>query len=389
MSIARIVKYRGQGRARMIQIFSNSLGDEELRAIKRVFDSKWIGFANESKAFEEEFGEKIGEKRVLAVNSCTAGLFMSMRILNIGPDDEVIVPTINFIGVPNAIVHAGAKPIFADVDEKYLNILPSEIKRLCNKNTKAIFLLHYGGHPCDMDEVRKECKGLYILEDSANSPVSKYKGKNCGTLGDIGCFSFDAMKILSMGDGGAITIKDEKLFSKAMEARYLGIKNRQSGIDSLKEKSKRWWEIELASSENRYLTNDILCAIARVQLKKLDSFIKRRKEIWAMYQQAFEDLKSIETPPEPLPETKSSYYLYWIKVKNDLRDKLATHLVANDIYSTFRYYPLHLIKEYGSKENLPNAERLNEEVLNLPLHQNLSDNDVKKVVDTVKGFFKG
>ena len=368
----------------MIQIFSNSLGKEELEAVKRVFESKWIGFAKESKQFEKEFGEKIGENKVLAVNCCTAGLFMSMKILGIGPGDEVIVPTVNFIGVPNAIINAGARPVFADVDEKYLNILPSEIKRLRNKKTKAVFLLHYGGHPCNMDEVKKEAKGLYILEDSANSIVSKYKGKNCGTLGDIGCFSFDAMKILSIGDGGAITVMNEKLFSKAMEARYLGIKNRQSGIDSLKEKSQRWWEIELASAENRYLTNDILCAIARVQLRKLDSFIKRRKEVWHRYQDAFKDLDGLEKPPEPLSETESSYYLYWIKVKDGLRDKLATYLVENGVYCTFRYYPLHLIKQYRSSDKLPNAEKLNEEVLNIPLHQNLSDEDINKVITTIK-----
>ena len=368
----------------MIQIFSNSLGKEELEAIKRVFESKWIGFAKESKEFEKEFGDKIGEKKILAVNCCTAALFMSMKILDIGPGDEVIVPTINFIGVPNAIINAGAKPVFADVDEKYLNILPSEIRRLRNKKTKAVFLLHYGGHPCNMDEVKKEAKGLYVLEDSANSIVSKYKGKNCGTLGDIGCFSFDAMKMLSIGDGGAITVMNEKLFSKAMEARYLGIKNRQSGIDSLKEKNERWWEIELASAENRYLTNDILCAIARVQLRKLDSFIKKRKEVWHKYQEAFKDLDLVETPPEPLSETESSYYLYWIKVKDGLRDKLAAYLVKNEIYCTFRYYPLHLIKQYGSSEKLLNAEKLNEEVLNLPLHQNLSNGDVSKIITEVK-----
>lgn len=371
----------------MIQIFSNSLGEDELKAIKRVFKSKWIGFANESKLFEKEFGKKIGEKKVLALNCCTAGLFMSMRILGIGPGDEVIVPTVNFIGVTNAIINAGARPVFADCDEKYLNIIPSEIKRLRTKNTKAVFLLHYGGHPCNMDEVRKHSEGIYILEDSANSIVSKYKGKNCGTLGDIGCFSFDAMKILSIGDGGAITVMNEKLFSRAMETRYLGIKNRQSGIDSLKEKKDRWWKIELSSAENRYLTNDILCAIARVQLKKLDSFIKRRKEVWRFYQESFKGLRAIEMPPEPLPETESSYYLYWLKVKGGMRDRLASYLVKNDIYCTFRYYPLHLIKQYGAKEKLPNAERLNEEILNLPIHQNLSGRDVKKVVDTVKRFF--
>lgn len=372
----------------MIQIFSNSLGNEEIEAIKRVFKSKWIGFGNESRMFEKEFGEKIGEKKVLVTNCCTAGLFMSMSILGIKEGDEIIIPSINFIGVANAVIKAGARPVFADVDPEYLNIAPSEIDRLKNKKTKGVFLLHYGGHPCDMGRLRSSCKEMYIIEDSANSVVSKYKGKNCGTLGDIGCFSFDSMKILSMGDGGAITVKDENLFSKAMEVRYLGLKNRQSGVDSLKEKGNRWWEIDLASAENRYLTNDILCAIARVQLKKLDSFIRRRKEIWEIYQREFRDLELVVIPPEPLSNTESSYYLYWLKVKRNLRDRLAVYLIDSGIYCTFRYYPLHMIKQYASAESLPTAERLNEEVINLPLHQNLSDIDVEKIVDVVKNFFK-
>ena len=367
-----------------IQLFSNSLGDEELQAIKPIFDSKWIGFGSEAKLFEKELGKKIGCSRLLTVNSCTSALFMSMKILGIAPGDEVIIPSINFIGAANAVLEVGAKPIFADVDPEYLNILPEEIERLRNKNTKAIILLHYGGHPCDMEKIREITEGIYIIEDSANSILSKYKGANCGTLGDIGCFSFDAMKILSIGDGGAIIVKDEKLFEKAQQLRYLGFKDRQSGIDALKEKDHRWWEIELYRSSGRYITNDISSAIGRVQLRKLDSFIKRRKEVWNIYQKELSDLGWLTTPPEPLPETESSYYFYWVKLKE--RDKLAKHLIENGIYCTFRYYPLHLIKYYDHKERLANSELLSDITLNIPIHQNLSDNDIEKVIETIKGF---
>lgn len=367
-----------------IQLFSNSLGNEELEAIKPIFDSKWIGFGNEAKLFEKELGKQIGCSRLLAVNSCTSALFMSMKILGIGPGDEVIIPSINFIGAANAVLEVGAKPVFADVDLKYLNIMPEEIERLRNKNTKALILLHYGGHPCDMEKIREITEGIYIIEDSANSILSKYKGVNCGTLGDIGCFSFDAMKILSIGDGGAIAIKDEKLFEKAEQLRYLGIKNRQSGIDALKDKACRWWETELYRSSGRYITNDILSAIGRIQLRKLGGFIKRRKEIWSIYQRELSNLDWLTTPPEPLPETESSFYLYWIKAKE--RDKLARHLIENGIYCTFRYYPLHLIKYYGHEERLINSESLSNVTLNIPIHQNLSDSDIKEVIKTIRDF---
>jgi len=367
-----------------IQIFSNSLGKQELNAVKSVFKSKWIGFGKEAKLFEKELGEKIGSQRVLVVNSCTSALFMAMKILNIKVGDEVIIPSINFIGTSNAVLSVGAKPIFADVDMRYLNILPEEISRLRTKRTKAILLLHYGGHPCNMAEVYKHSKGLHVIEDNANSTLSKYHGANCGTLGDVGCFSFDSMKTLAMGDGGAIVVKNAELLEKAMEVRYFGIINRQSGIDALKDKQERWWEIELNCHSGRHVTNDILSAIGRIQLKKLEIATKKKKEIWKIYQKEFSYLKWLTLPPEPLPGTESSYYLYWIRL-ND-RDGLAKYLIENGIYCTFRYYPLHLIKFYGHKGKLVNSELINETTLNIPIHQNLSDRDIQKVIKTIKRF---
>jgi aminotransferase len=367
-----------------IQVFSNSLDNKELTAIKSVFKPKWIGFGKESKLFEKEFGEKIGSLNVLVVNSCTSALFMSMKILDIREGDEVIIPSINFIGTANAVLNVNAKPLFADVDMRYLNIKPEEIARLRTKKTKAIILLHYGGHPCDMDEIYKYSKGLYIIEDNANSTLSKYHGANCGTLGDIGCFSFDAMKTLTMGDGGVITIKDTKLLEKAMEVRYFGIVNRQSGIDALKDKQDKWWEIKLNCHSGRYITNDISSAIARVQLRKLEMFIQRKKIIWQTYQKELSKISWLTLPPEPLPKTESSFYLYWVRLKE--RDRLASYLIENGIYCTFRYYPLHLIKYYDYRGNLKNSEIINKTTLNIPIHQNLSNIDVEKIVKTLKRF---
>jgi len=188
-----------------IQMFSNSLGKEELKAVEKVFESKWLGMGKETQAFEKEFAEKVGAKYALTTNSCTSALFISMKVLDIGPGDEVIIPTIHFIGAANAIIACGATPVFADVDPHYLNITGEEIERLRTPNTRAVMLLHYGGHPCDMDSVMDASRGLYVIEDSANSILSTYKGKYCGTIGDIGCYSFDPMKILVTGDGGMMT----------------------------------------------------------------------------------------------------------------------------------------------------------------------------------------
>lgn len=371
----------------MLHIFSNSLGKEELAAVERVFKSRWLGLGIETQMFQRELGAKIGTEKVLCVNSATAAAFMSMKILDIEPGDEVIIPTVNFIGCSNAIIEAGARPVFADVDLKYLNIIPSEIERLRTNKTKAVLLLHYGGHPADMNTIKKYSEGLKIIEDSACAPFSTYKGKNCGTLGDIGFYSFDAMKILSTGDGGAIVLKTNDLFERAKEIRYLGIANRQSGIDAIKAGISRWWEIELNATSNRFIPNDISSAIGRVQLKKVDSFLSRRKQIWEYYQNELSSLKEIECPPESLPDTASCFYLYWITIQ-EKRDALAAYLNDNGVYCTFRYFPLHLIKHYQCSTELPNSEKINDTVLNIPIHQNLTDNDLKMIVKLIKKFFK-
>lgn len=371
----------------MIPIFANSLNSEELRQVELVFKSRWTGYGNKTKEFARKFGKKVGTENCLMLNCASAAALVALKSLGIGSGDEVIIPTINFIGCSNSIIEVGAVPVFADVDMQFFNILPGEISRLRTAKTKAILLLHYGGHPCDMDQIYEEAKGLIIIEDSANSIVSKYKGKNCGTLGDAGFYSFDSMKILTTGDGGALVLKDEEVAYKAEAYKFLGLNPRgTSGTDSLKEQKEKWWEIDLQVVSNRYLMNDIAASIGLVQLERLDGFIKRRKEIWEIYQKEFAELDWLTLPPEPLPETESTYYLYWLQFKDNRRTEFAHYLVDSGIYCTFRYYPLHLIKLYHSSVSLKNSESILDTTINIPLHQNLTDDQVGKIVECVKNF---
>jgi dTDP-4-amino-4,6-dideoxygalactose transaminase len=372
----------------MIPIFSNTLGDEELEAVSNAFKTRWVGKGKQCDAFERAFAQHLQVPRVLLLNNCTAAIYAGLWALGIGPGDEVIISTVNFVATAGAVIDVGATPVFADVDPRTLNILPSEIERLTTKRTRAVFLLHYGGHPCPMDGIRAACRdGLLILEDSANSVSSLYKGRMCGTLGSAGFWSFDAMKILVMVDGGALYLHDDEAFDRAKVYRYLGlVPKTTSGMDAMGEKQTRWWEYELAATSGRFISNDVLAAIGQVQLKKLPEFIARRKQVWEYYQSELAGVAGLVCPPEPLPDTTGSYYLYWIQVPKG-RDELAVHLAENSVYTTFRYFPLHLVKYYDTKCRLPNAERINETTLNLPLHQNLSDGDVQKIVDLVRQFF--
>lgn len=374
----------------VIQLFSNSLGTEELAAIKKVYKSKWLGYGNISKKFEGEFASSVSSKYSLGLTCATAGLFLSMDILGIGSGDEVILPSVTFVGCANAILKSGAKPVFADVDPVTLNILPSEISRLKNKKTKAVMILHYGGQVSDILEIKKAMGSkLYLIEDSANSIHSKHGEKYCGTFGDLGVFSFDAMKVLVCGDGGMMTIQKKELLERAIKYRYLGqSSSRLSGFNA-SSSFKNWWEVDAEVPGNRYLINDVTSAVGLVQLRKLSKFIKRRKEVWNNYQEELRSVQLISLPPEPAKNTTSSYYLYWIKTRTEeQRNDLAVTLKENNIYSSFRYYPLHLIPMYRHKSRLKNSEVISKTTLNLPLHQNLGDRDIEKIVRVIKNWSK-
>ena len=161
----------------MIQIFSNSIGKEELDAVEKVFKSKWVGAANETLKFEEQFGERINSKYALSFNCATAATYWAMKILDIKPGDDVLIPTVNFIGCANAIIDAGANPIFCDVDLNTFNITPEEVEKKMTKNTKALLLLHYGGNPVQFDEIKSVSGDRKIIEDSCNTLFEKFKDR--------------------------------------------------------------------------------------------------------------------------------------------------------------------------------------------------------------------
>ncbi len=394
----KMIKYYQQNYSQylpiQIQLFSNSLESEELNALKEVFSSRWLGYGSKSKEFEKKFAEMIGTKYALGLSSCTAGLFMSMDMLGIKRGDEVIIPSVGFIACANAVIKTGAKPVFADVDKKYLNILPSEIEKLISSKTKAVMVLHYGGIPCEINRIKKilekQKRKIYLIEDSANSIKSLYHGNYCGALGDIGVFSLDVNKVITTGTGGMMTFNSDDLFAKAIAMRFYGLKpTTSSGYDALKAKKERWWEIELEYPGNRYICNDITSAIALKQMNKLDLFIKKRKRVWDIYNRRLKDIVQINLPPLPPKSTTSSYYFYWIQLKNeDKQLSLAHYLVKNGIYTTFRYYPLHLIKYYKYKGKLPNSEVISKTTLNLPIHQNLTDSDLDRIIFTIRDWAK-
>lgn len=373
----------------MINVFQPALQAEEMEAIKKVFESNWVGKGTVTDQFETQFANHLGVERrlVRSVSCCTEGLFQSMALLGLGSGDEVILPSISFVGAANAIAAAGARPIFSEVDKRTLNVTAELIGEKITPRTKAVMVLHYGGVPCEMDEICQLLheKGIYLIEDSACSVATRYKDRACGTFGDIGVWSFDAMKILVTGDGGMIYCRNAEIAQRAEGLIYLGLATK-SGFSS--NVTQRWWEFDVSCYGRRAIMNDIASAIGIEQLKKLPGFISRRRWVHEFYNGALSDMDWLRTPPRTLPHAQSSYYLYWIQTHPDIRDRLAKHLRDNGIYTTFRYYPLHLVKFYEACTSLPDTEEAAQITLCLPIHQSLSEEDVHKVVDSIREFGK-
>lgn len=373
----------------MINIYQPTLGKEELDALEKVFKSNWLGKGKRVEEFEEKYAELLGVSKdlVLTTNCCSEGLFSSMHLLNIQPEDEVIVPTISFIGAGNAVCASGAKLVLCDVDPHTLNARAEDIEKVITTKTKAILLLHYGGIPCEMDEIMALAKkhNLKVIEDAAAGVCSRYKGKAVGTIGDIGMWSFDAMKILVCGDGAMLYLNTPELRKKADRWLYFGLETRSGYENSV---AQKWWEFDISCFGHRAIMNDITAAMALEQLKKLPMYMEKRAIVNDFYNENLKQFSWIELPPALPDYVETSYYFYHIQIKNGKRDQFAKFLRENGIYTTYRYYPLHRVSGYAIVGDFPNADYAANCTLNLPIHQSISQEELRYIFEKVKEFDK-
>lgn len=373
----------------MINVMQPTLGQEELDAIKQVFDSNWIGKGKVVSDFEKMYAEHLGttQEHVLSTNCCSEGLFSSMHLLDIKPEDEVIVPTISFVGAGNAVCANGSKLVLCDVDPRTLNARAEDIEKVITPKTKAILLLHFGGIPCEMDKIMPLAKahGIKVIEDCAAGVWSQYKGHALGTDGDMAMWSFDAMKILVCGDGAILHFKDAALREKADKWLYFGLEAKSGYENSV---AQKWWEFDISAYGHRAIMNNVTAAMAIEQLKKLPMFMAKREAVHNTYNEGLKDIDWIDLPL-PLEEgSRSSFYFYHIQLKNGKRDELARYLRERGIYTTYRYFPLHRVPHYGISGNFPNADYAADNTLCLPMHQSLTNDEVNLIIDTIKEFEK-
>jgi dTDP-4-amino-4,6-dideoxygalactose transaminase len=361
-----------------------SLGGEELRAVQKVLEGGWLGMGPFAREFEAQLREHLGARHVAVCQTGTAALHLALVAAGVGQGDEVVVPSMTHVASVQAIALAGARPVFCEVDPRTLTIDVEDALRRMTPATKALLPVHYGGQACPLDELLEAAAeaGLLVVEDAAQAFGSTYRGRQIGSFGDVTCFSFDPVKSITCGEGGAIATDDDGIAGRVVAMRGLGM-DRDSWT---RHRTSRPWDYTVAGPGFRYLLSDLNAAIGLVQLERLELFRSRKVAIARAYDRAFADIPAIEPVERDLDEAFP--FLYTVKVLGGRRDALSAHLVEAGIHAWVRPHPNHLQPAFGaSRVELPVSERLAGQVMTLPHYVDLTDDDVARVVGEVRSFF--
>ncbi|MBI4549244.1 MAG: dTDP-4-amino-4,6-dideoxygalactose transaminase [Ignavibacteriae bacterium] len=360
--------------------------------LKEVFDSgKLGGDGVVGKAVEQQLCQLFSVKHALLTTSCTHALEMAMMMIGIKPGEEVMIPSFTFVSTANAIIRAGGTPIFCDIDDRTCTIDISDVEQKITKKTRAVIPVHYAGVSPDMDEINRIAKAHHIIvvEDAAQGVNAKYKGRYLGTIGDMGAYSFHDTKNYVSGEGGAFVTDNESIARRAEIIREKGT-NRANFLRG--EVDKYTW-VELGSS---YVLSEILAAVLKHQLDKLDMIQERRRHIHFLYVEGLKDLETQEKLRLPIiPEyCESNYHIFYILLHNEVeRNRVMRRLKEFGIGSAFHYVPLHsspyALKALGTKDvKLPVTDRISGTLLRFPIYPQLEDASVQYVIEKVREVLK-
>jgi len=366
-----------------------NITEEEIDAVVDTLRSGWITTGAKTNQFEQTFAEYIGAPAALALSSCTAGLHVALRILDLQPSDEVITTTLTFCSSVHVIEHVGARPILVDVEADALTIDPQRIAEAITPNTKAILPVHYSGHPANMGAIMELARKhhLRVIEDAAHSLPASDHGQKVGTIGDMTAFSFYATKNLTTGEGGMLTGSQEyidraRLFS--LHGMNRDAWKRYTAAGS--------WYYEVVEAGFKYNMTDIQAALGLVQLRRLEAMQARRYQVVQMYNAAFADLPQLQMPIA-LDGVGHAWHLYVLRLNLDTltidRAQFIDELKQRNIGTSVHFIPVHLHPYYRSKygyqpDDFPVAYGAYQRMLSLPLHSSLSDADVDSVIEAVR-----
>ncbi len=357
-------------------VYQPSLKGNELKYVTECIESSWISSKGKYiSAFEDNFAAYINAGYATSICNGTAALHIVLAAVNIGPGDQVIVPTFTYIASVNAISYVGAIPVFVDSMPDTWQIDYRDVERKITPKTKAILAPHLYGHPCEMDELTVICRkyGLLLIEDCAEAIGSKYNNKHLGTFGDIAAYSFFGNKTITTGEGGMVVSNSKELIDRAKKLKNQGLSDRQ------------YWHDEIGY--NFRMTN-ICAALGLAQLEHIDQVIKEKTRIANLYRKAFEN--SVIEFHGQAPNSFNSYWMCSILIPDSSkRDDLRNHLASAGIETRPLFYPVHKMAMYSkfTTERFPVATDISYRGINLPSYPDLTNDDVNFISAKTKEFF--
>lgn len=364
---------------------------EDVAAVAATLRSDFITCGPKVDEMERSLAAYTGAKYAVAVSNGTAALHCACIAAGVGPDDEVITTPLTFAASANCALYCGAKPVFADINPETYNIDPQSIREKITVRTKAIVAVDFTGQAVENEEIRKICDehNLIFIEDAAHAIATKYNGKQVGSLADMTCFSFHPVKTITGGEGGAITTNDEDLYKKLVLAHTHGITHEEEMMEDAPHEGP--WYYEQISLGFNYRITDFQAALIVSQMKKLDSFAARRKEIVKQYDEAFSTVPEIIVQKE-IPQSDTCRHLYIIRLDLDKltcsRREFFDAMSAENVQCQIHYVPVYWFPYYrhlGYERGIcPNAEEVYKGIMSIPLYPKMTDKDVADVIHAVK-----
>jgi len=362
------------------------VGEDDIQAVVEVLHSDWLTTGPMVGRFEEAVAAYAGARYGVAVSSGTAALHAALHAIGIGPGDEVIVPALTFVATANCVVYQGGTPVFADVDPAALLIDPEEVRQRITPQTRAIIAVDYAGQPCDYDRLRKiaDEHNLYLVADSCHSIGAEYRGRRVAEIADLTVFSFHPVKHITTGEGGMVVTNKAELAEKMKRFRNHGI-----STDHRQRETLGTWYYEMTELGFNYRISDIACALGLSQLEKLPAWLARRRGIAALYSTALKNFSGVQ-PLRVTDEVLHAYHLYVVRFAEQIdRAAVFQQMRAANIGVNVHYLPIHLHPYYRQRFSqgavqLPVAEAAYAQILSLPMYADLTNDDVMRVVSTLR-----
>lgn len=364
----------------IIRLWSSFVPEETGEQVKQVLTSGWLNTGEKEKLLRQKISKKFNIPYCVATSSGTAALRTSLAALGVGRGDEVVSTPYTFIATNTSILEQGATPVFADIRYDTLNIDPESIADRITDRTKAIMCVHYGGNPCDMDEIRKIGRdhSLPIIEDAAHAWGSKYREQYIGSTGDIICFSLQVIKVITCGDGGIIATTNEKYYKELKKRVWYGVDREArdpNSIDPLPEM------IDVLGF--KYNMNDIAATIGLVGLQHIDEALRRRKELGERYRKELSNCSKIKLLHYS-PDITPNYQIFPVHIKNRL--EFAKYMQKHGIQVKVNNRRNDRYSIFGEKQDLPVTEKVDEDVILIPIHADLTDAQVERIIKTIKKY---